>query len=94
MAIRSIRTRQPVRTFHTIQTGRTLRTNRANKPSRTINTIPAVNPGGPLRAALTGRARRTLHATLNTLSIHTQARPVKPHRLHPTRSTRLLHTAG
>lgn len=94
MAIRSIHTRQPARTFHTIQTRGTLRTNRANQPSRTINTIPAVNTSRPLRAALTSRARHTLHTPLNTHSIHTQTRLVKPRRLHPTRSTRLLHTAG
>ena len=92
--ILAVSTGQPVRTFHTIQTRGTLRTNRANQPRRTINTIPAVNPSGPLRAAHTGRTRHTLHTPLNTLSIHTQARPVKTHRLLPARGTHLPHTAG
>lgn len=94
MAILAVRTGQPVRSFHTIQTRGTLRTNRANNTSRTINTVTPISTCRALRAALTGRTRHTLHTPLSTHSIHTQTRPVKPHRLLPTRSTHPLHTGS
>ena len=92
MAIRSIRTRQPVRTVHTIQARGTLRTNRANNTSRTINTIPTISTCRALRASRTGRARHTRYAPLSTGSIHTQTRPVKTHRLLATLGTHLPNT--